>query len=92
LLQRRKRAKKEATMNAYEIAEIEKGVKANYRLPVSYDVWAGLEQEARQARARAVGQMLSHFVGAVVQKTAAAVRQVRSIAAQCTGARLRHDH
>lgn len=79
-------------MNAYEIAEVEKGMKANYRLPVSYDVWARMEQEARKARARAVGQMLTQFFGAVADKVAAAVRQVRSIAAQCTGARLRHDH
>ena len=79
-------------MNAYEITQIENGMKADYRLPMSYEVWAKMEHEARQARARAVGEILTQFFGAVAETTAAAVRQVRSIAAQCTGARLRHDH
>jgi hypothetical protein len=36
--------------------------------------------------------VLGQFFGAVAGKVAAFARQVRSIAAQCTGARLRHDH
>lgn len=79
-------------MNAYEITQIEKGMKTDYRLPMSYEVWAKMELEARQARARAVGQMLTRFLEAVAEVTVAAARQIRSIAAQCTGARLRHDH
>ena len=79
-------------MNAYEITQIENGMKTVYRLPMSYEVWARMEHEARQARARAVGQMLMQSFGAVAQSAAAVARQIRSIAAQCTGARLRHDH
>jgi hypothetical protein len=79
-------------MNAYEIAEIEKSMKASYRIPLSYEAWAGIEHEARQARARATNEALAKFFGVLVDSVAAVVRQVRSIAAQCTGARLRHDH
>lgn len=79
-------------MNAYEIAEIEKHMKAEYRLPLSYEAWWGIEREARQARAEATYREVSAFFAAVAGKLAAAVRQVRGIAAQCTGARLRHDH
>jgi hypothetical protein len=79
-------------MNAYEIAEIEKGLKANYRLPLSYDAWAGIERDARQARAQATYEALAKFLNAAFAKLAAAVRQVRGIAADCTDARLRHDH
>ncbi|HEX9184797.1 MAG TPA: hypothetical protein VF876_16185 [Burkholderiales bacterium] len=79
-------------MNAYEIAEIEKTMKADYRLPLSYAAWSDIEREARQARAEAAYQAMSAFFGSVLAKLAGVVRQVRGIAAECTGARLRHDH
>jgi hypothetical protein len=79
-------------MNAYEIEVIEKTMRANYRLPLSYTTWADIEHQARRARAQAAGEVLGQFFGAVAGKVAAFARQVRSIAAQCTGARLRHDH
>ena len=79
-------------MNAYEIAEIEKSMKADYRLPLSYEAWSDIEREARQARAEASYKVVSSFFGAVLAKLTGAARQVRGIAAECTGARLRHDH
>ena len=79
-------------MNAYEIAEIEKSMKANYQLPLSYEAWSDIERDARQARAKASYAALAGFFGAVLAKIAGGVRQVRGIAAECTGARLRHDH
>jgi hypothetical protein len=79
-------------MNGYEITQIEKSMNMDYRLPMSYEVWAKMEHEARRARAQAAGEALSRFFGAVVDAMAGIVRQVRGVAAQCTGARLRHDH
>jgi hypothetical protein len=79
-------------VNAYEIAEIEKNLKADYRLPLSYEAWSDIERDARQARAQASYAAIAGFFGAAVAKLAAAARQVRGIASECTGARLRHDH
>ena len=79
-------------MNAYEIAQIEKSLKADYRLPLSFEAWADIEHQARQARAQATYQAVSRFLNAALAKLASAVRQVRGIAEECTDARLRHDH
>jgi hypothetical protein len=79
-------------MNAYEIAEIEKGMKVRYQLPLSYEAWSDIERDARQARARASYEALARVFGAAIAKLAAAVRQIRGLAAECTDARLRHDH
>ena len=48
-------------MNAYEIEQIEKDVKANFRLPLSYQGWADVERRARQERARVLGHFFSPF-------------------------------
>lgn len=79
-------------MNAYEIAEIEKSMKVEYRLPLSYEAWSDIEREARQARAKQTYAAVAGFFSAALAMLTGAVRQVRGIAAQCTGARLRHDH
>lgn len=78
-------------MNAYEIEQIEQQMKATMRLPLSYNSWADLERNARQERARILGRMFSGFFAAVAAKVSGAARQVRSTAADCTSARLRHN-
>jgi hypothetical protein len=78
-------------MNAYEIEQIEKKLRAEMRLPLSFNAWAILEHNARQDRARVVGAMISGFFAAVAAKVTAVAREVRSTAADCTQARLRHN-
>ncbi len=79
-------------MNAFEIEQIEKRMKAGLRLPLAYQAWADIEQRARQERARVVGKALADFFAAAFASIAGAARQVRRTAADCTDARLRHDH
>ena len=79
-------------MNAYEIEQIEKQMKSDLRLPLAYNAWADIERQARQERARVVGKMLVDFFAAAVAKISGAAGQIRSTAADCTEARLRHDH
>jgi hypothetical protein len=79
-------------LNAYEIEQLEQQVKAELRLPLGYEAWADIEREARQQRARGVAQAFAGFFAAVATNVTGFVRQIRSTAAQCTGARLRHDH
>ena len=79
-------------MNAYEIEQLEKQVKAEFRLPLGYEAWAGIEREARQQRALMSAKLLGDFFAAVAATVTGLARQIRSTAAQCTGARLRHDH
>jgi hypothetical protein len=83
--------RKEATMNAYEIEQIEKQLRADMRLPLSFNAWADFERNARQERARVVGAMISDFIVAMAAKVTGVARQVRSTAADCTQARLRHN-
>jgi len=78
-------------MNAYEIEQIEKDVKANFRLPLSYHGWADVERRAREERARVLGEGFSKLFRTVVAKLAAFGRQVRATAAQMTNARLHHS-
>jgi hypothetical protein len=78
-------------MNAYEIEQIEKQMRAAVRLPLSYNAWADIERDARQERARVLGGMISNFFAAVAAKVSGFGRQVRSTAADCTQARLRHN-
>lgn len=78
-------------MNAYEIEQIEKQMRADLRLPLSFDAWSDLESNARQERARVVGAMISGFFAALAAKVVGIARQVRSTAADCTQARLRHN-
>lgn len=79
-------------MNAYEIEQIEKQMKADFRLPLSYQAWADTEQRARQERARVMGKVLADFFASALAKISGAARQIRRTAADCTNARLRHDH
>ncbi len=39
------------TMNAYEIEQIEKQMRSEFRLPLAYITWADIERQARQERA-----------------------------------------
>ncbi|HEX5093732.1 MAG TPA: hypothetical protein VFV84_13680 [Burkholderiales bacterium] len=77
-------------MNAYEIEQIEKDVRANFQLPLSYQGWADVEREAREERARVIGQGFANVYRALTAKLAALGRQIRSTAAQATDARLHH--
>ena len=79
-------------MNAYEIEQIEKQMKAEFRLPLPYEAWADIEHSARQERARVMGKAMAGFFAAALAKISGAARQIRSTAADCTDARLRHDH
>jgi len=79
-------------MNAYEIEQLERQMKAEFRLPLGYEAWADFERQARQHRAHVTAQAFANFFSAVVAKLAGVGRQIRSTAAECTGARLRHDH
>ena len=79
-------------MNAYEIEQIEKQMRSELRLPLQYQAWADIERSARQERARVVGKAMSGFFSDVLAIISGAARQIRSTAADCTDARLRHDH
>lgn len=79
-------------MNAYEIEQIEKQMKADIRLPLAFEAWADVEHRARQERARVMGKLFADFFAAAFAKISGAARQIRSTAADCTDARLRHDH
>jgi len=79
-------------MNAYEIEQIEKQMRSEFRLPLPYQAWADVERQARQERARVIGKLLADFFAAAFAKITGAARQIRSTAADCTRARLRHDH
>jgi hypothetical protein len=79
-------------MNAYEIEQIEKQVKADFRLPLGYEAWADIERNAREQRARAIAKAFANGFAAVAAGVTGFARQIRSTAADCTGARLRHDH
>ena len=78
-------------MNAYEIEQIEKHLRADMRLPLSFNAWADLERSARHERARVVGAMIADSLAAMAAKITGVARQVRSTAADCTQARLRHN-
>jgi hypothetical protein len=49
-------------MNAYEIEQIEKQMKADIRLPLAFEAWADVEHRARRERARVVGKLFAAFV------------------------------
>jgi hypothetical protein len=77
-------------VNAYEIEQIEKDVRANFRLPLSYGGWGELERHAREERARVLGEGFSRLFAAARTKLAGLVRGARSTGADCTAARLHH--
>jgi hypothetical protein len=78
-------------MNAYEIEQIEKDVRAKFRLPLSFEGWTEVERRAREERARVIGQGFAKLYRAVIARVAGFGRQVRATAADCTDARLRHN-
>jgi hypothetical protein len=51
-----------------------------------------IERQAREERARVMGKVFADFFAAAFAKISGAARQIRSTAADCTHARLRHDH
>lgn len=75
-------------MNEYEVAEIEKDVRANFRLPLSYAGWADVERHAREERARVLGQGIASFFAAAWARLQGLGRGVRTTAADCTSARV----
>ena len=79
-------------MNAYEIEQIEKQMRCELRLPLPYQAWGDIERQAREERSRVVAKAIAGFFSAVVEKISGAARQIRRTAADCTEARLRHDH
>lgn len=78
-------------MNVSEIEQLERQLRVNTRLPLSYAAWADIEQQARAHRSRVVGQVLSGFFAALSARFAGFVGQVRHTAADCTDARLHHS-
>jgi hypothetical protein len=78
-------------MNAYEIEQIEKDVRANFRLPLSFEGWADIERRARQERARVIGETVAKLFAAARAKVAGFGRGVRATVADCTSARLHHS-
>lgn len=78
-------------MNAHEIEQIEKDIKANFRLPLAFEEWADVERRAREERARILGAGMRRFFASLKAKTAAIGRQLRSTAAaDCGNAKLHH--
>ena len=77
-------------MNAYEIEQIEKHLKVDTRLPLSYVAWADIERQARVERSRVVAEGLARFFSSLSARLGRLVGQVRHTAADCTQARLRH--
>lgn len=78
-------------MNAYEIEQIEKDVKARFRLPLSFEGWAEIERRAREERARVLGAAIARFFSGLWARVARLGRAVGNTAADCTDARLRHN-
>jgi hypothetical protein len=78
-------------MNAYEIEQIEKEMKGRFRLPLAYNDWVEIQRAAHEERARYAGEAIKQFFAAALAKIASFGRQVRSTAADCTDARLRHN-
>ena len=77
-------------MNAYEIEQVEKHLRVDTQLPLSYAAWAEIDQRARAQRARVVGEAIGRFFSALSARLARVVGHVRHTAADCTQARLRH--
>ena len=78
-------------MNAYEIEQIEKQMKAETRLPLSYVARSDIERYARAERARVISKAIADLYAKVSAKVSGMSRQVRSTAADCTDARLHHS-
>ncbi|MDH4173086.1 MAG: hypothetical protein OEZ09_00460 [Betaproteobacteria bacterium] len=78
-------------MNAFEIEQIEKDVRANFRLPLSFEGWAEVERQARQERARVLAGGVARLFSSLWARLSRFGRGVRNTAADCTSARLHHS-
>lgn len=78
-------------MNAYEIEQIEKQLRVDTQLPLSYVAWADIERQARAQRSRVVAEVVAGFFAAIAARLARLAGQVRHTAADCSDARLRHS-
>lgn len=78
-------------MNAYEIEQVERHMKLDAQLPLSYAAWADIEERARAQRSRVVGEAIVGFFAALSARFAKFIGQVRHTAADCTDARLHHS-
>jgi len=78
-------------MNLYEIEQVESRLKAETRLPLSFDTWVEIERRAREERAQIVGDAITRFFAALSTRLAHLRRQVRQTASDWTAARLRHS-
>ena len=78
-------------MNGYEIEQIESRLKAETRLPLTFDAWVDIERRAHEERAHMVGSLFARLFSAISSKFAGLGRHVRNTAADCTDARLRHS-
>lgn len=63
-------------MTAYEIEKVEKQLKTQIQLPLSYVAWSEIEREARAERARAVTALFRKLYAAMSAKLAGASRPV----------------
>jgi len=52
-------------MNAYEIEQIEKQLRVDTQLPLSYVAWADIERQARAQRSRVVAEGMARFFAAI---------------------------
>ena len=78
-------------MNAHEIEQLEKQLRVDTQLPLSYVAWADLERRARAQRAQVMGEVMARFFGAISARVGRLVGLVRHTAEDCTQARLRHS-
>jgi len=78
-------------MNAYEIEQIEKDVRASFRLPLAFSEWGDIERRAREERARVLGGGIARVFAAAWAKVTTLGRGMRTTAADCTSARLHHS-
>ncbi|MGH8686115.1 MAG: RSP_7527 family protein [Burkholderiales bacterium] len=78
-------------MNAYEIEQIESRLRAETRLPLTFDAWVDIERRAREERAQMIGSLFARLFSAISSKFAGLRRHVQNTAANCTDARLRQS-
>lgn len=78
-------------MNAYEIEQVEKHLRVDTRLPLSYVAWADIERRARAQRAQVVAEVVARFFAAISARVGRLIGLVRHTAQDCTQARLHHS-
>jgi hypothetical protein len=72
-------------MNAYEIEQVEKQLKAEMQLPLSYVAWSEIERQARAERARAVSALVRNSSLPCRPRSPGLSRQLRGTAAAARG-------